>query len=257
MARSLFNLDAQVLSGFTMLVQSERGGGKTHLIGDALRHEKQFGPVRYLNIAGEDGGLTLAGMGLGESGVTIDTWEDFLEEMKELAAHPVQALGLDSLYALFERIVFKQTKGAVPRIPSADEMKRGVENDWPQIYNLLKLVGPALRRASKYVIAACPSDTTRDPMALDGGVRPTHIGPDLPKGATNIIIGAFDFGGIIRLDVRGPESVTRSVSFMKDNRTVGLRQRIPNEITKAIVLPKEGGWLAIKTAIETGAKGKA
>lgn len=252
MLERLFDLDKQSMNGFTVFVQGERGCGKTHLVGDMLRTEQAVGKVLLINVAGEDGTYTCQGLGLGKAGVNVETWDEFIELTNELTKAPYQAIGLDSVYALYRKAVYKITGGKLPKIPTKEELKRGELNDYPEIYRLMEMVAPALRRSAKYVMATCPSDTTRDPLDLTIGITPTHIGPDLPKGAINIMWGSFDFGGIIRVSVVGKGQVKRRISFTKDNLTVGLKQRIPCEITSDIDLPASGGWTAIKTAIEKG-----
>ena len=61
MARHKFNLDEQILDSYTFLVHGGRGSGKTHLVGDMLKYEQQYGQVRLINVKGEDGALSHRG----------------------------------------------------------------------------------------------------------------------------------------------------------------------------------------------------
>jgi len=65
------------------MVHGGRGAGKTHLMGDFLKTESKNGLVRFINVVGEDGGLTLRGMGLGDVGEDIDSLKDFNDALTE------------------------------------------------------------------------------------------------------------------------------------------------------------------------------
>ena len=88
--RKKFNLDASELDGYSIMVHGGRGSGKTYLAGDFLKTEMAHGPVRYVNIVGEDGELTLRGMGIGENGEHIDSLDDFNAAMAEYEKMKVQ-----------------------------------------------------------------------------------------------------------------------------------------------------------------------
>src|SRR3990167_2192174 len=77
--RTKFNLNLATLDHFTVLLQGVYIVGKTHLLGDMLRYESQFGPVRFCNSEGEDGWMTISGMNLGEIGETVQNYKDMLD----------------------------------------------------------------------------------------------------------------------------------------------------------------------------------
>src|SRR3990167_2629559 len=144
--RKKFNLDLQELDGYSILVHGGRGAGKTHLMGDFLKTEAVNGPVRYINVVGEDGGLTLRGMGLGDVGEDIDSLKDFTDALADYEKAKVHAIGVDSSHAL-SRWIMRKVTGS-DRLP---EIKTG-SNEWGdyhmQSYNTMM----ALRRAAKMIM---------------------------------------------------------------------------------------------------------
>src|SRR2546422_4719959 len=82
--RTKLNMDLQTLDSFTMLIHGDRASGKTALAGDMLLYELQKGgDVRFINVKGEDGTLTLRGMGLGDRGETVENYADFNEVLND------------------------------------------------------------------------------------------------------------------------------------------------------------------------------
>lgn len=242
MARKKFNLDTAELDGYTLLVHGGRASGKTYLVGDFLKTESAFGPVRFLNIVGEDGNLTLRGMGLGDVGEHIESHKDFMDALKEYQEKKVHALGVDSIHALSRWIMQKVTGS--DRLP---EIRTGT-NEWGEFHQHSYNTYMAVRRAAKLIMCTCPSDKSVEQLS-----GKTFVTPDLPGRQAAGSAGWFDFVGYIEA-TNTASGVTRTFN-MAPNATVIVRQRLPKQISQAIPLPQgPGGWQAIKDAIEKGWK---
>ena len=240
--RKKFNLDTQELDGYSIMVHGGRGAGKTHLMGDFLKTEAKLGPVRYINVVGEDGGLTLRGMGLGEVGEDIDSFKDFNDALIEYAATKVHAIGVDSIHAL-SRWIMRKVTGS-DRLP---EIKQGT-NEWGEFHQHSYNTYMTLRRAAKMIMCTCPSDKSVEQLS-----GKTFVTPDLPGRQAAGSAGWFDFVGY--LEATNTTSGVARTFNMTPNNTIIVRQRLPKQITSAITLPNgHGGWVAIKAAIEAGWK---
>ena len=237
--RKRFNLDQSELHGYTMLVHGGRASGKTHLAGDFLRTEAARGPVRFINVEGEDGYLTLRGMGLGEAGETVESYQDFYDAITEYAKAGTHALAVDSLHAL-SRWVMRKVTGS-DRLP---EIKRE-SNEWGELHHLMHNLMMMLRRSARYVMCTCPSDRSVEQLS-----QKTYITPDLPGREAAGSAGWFDFVGYLEAVPMGPGRIQRTLS-MTPNANIIVRQRLPKQITAPIVLPEgNGGWKIISDTIE-------
>lgn len=253
--RTKFNLDTQILNGFSLMVHADRAVGKTHLLGDALATEMTIGPVKYINVAGEDGMLTISAMGLGNVGETITEYKDFIEITEEYAKSPLQAIALDSL-PMLAKLAMRQVTGSdrLPVIPNRDQLRAGMTNEWPEVHRLMESAIVKLKRAAKYVLVAAASDKAMDMLDMSGKGTPTLIAPNLPGKEASDSAGWFDFVGYMQLKHTRPGEFKRTFSMVPDGVT-RVRQRVPNLITTAIELPVgRGGWVAIKTAIESASR---
>lgn len=222
-----------------VLVHGGRASGKTYLQGDFLCTEMKNGPVRFINVAGEDGALTLRGMGLGEVGETIESYKDFMEAITEYTGLHLQALAVDSAHALSRWIMQKVTKS--DRLPEI----RKESNEWGELHHISYNTYLALRRAAKYVMCSCPSDKSVEQLS-----GKTLITPDLPGRQAAGCAGWFDFVGYLEATPIGPNDIQRRF-MMTPNASVIVRQRLPKQITEPIIIPTgPGGWNAIKTHIE-------
>jgi hypothetical protein len=225
--------------------------GKTHLVGDMLRTEREHGPVLYVNIAGEDGYLTISRMGLGEVGVTVETYDDLMTLIQEAAKTPYRAIGVDSLHALAQLAKDKVTGGnREPLIPSGDQLRRGAKNEWPDVHrNMLNAVR-GLRRLGDRILVTCAIDKAADPLDLSGSMRLTRIAPDLPGKEATMATGWFDFVGVLSVQAHTPTDAYRVLDFRPDG-VVQVRQRLPRPITDVIKIPTGGGaWAAILRTLE-------
>jgi hypothetical protein len=243
LARKKFNLDKSELDGYSILVHGGRASGKTHLTGDFLRTESAFGPVRFINVAGEDGQLTLRGMGLGEVGETIESYADFADAMKEYQEKlKLQALGIDSIHAL-SRWIMRKVTGS-DRLPEI----RKESNEWGELHHTSYNTFMSVRRAAKLVMCTCPSDKSVEQLS-----GKTFITPDLPGRQAAGSAGWFDFVGYIEATPT-PSGINRTFNMTPNALTI-VRQRLPKQITEPVKLPiGQGGWQAIKDAIEKGWK---
>lgn len=240
--RKRFNLDTAELDGYTLLVHGGRASGKTYLVGDFLKTESAFGSVRFLNIVGEDGNLTLRGMGLGDIGEHIESHADFMEALKEFEAKKVHALGVDSIHAL-SRWIMRKVVGS-DRLPEI----RKESNEWGDLHHTSYNTFMAVRRAAKIIMCTCPSDKSVEQLS-----GKTFITPDLPGRQAAGSAGWFDFVGYLEA-TNTANGVTRTFNMVPNN-TIIVRQRLPKQITQSINLPQGlGGWQIIKNSIEQGWK---
>jgi hypothetical protein len=241
--RHKFNLDLAQVDTILMLVHGGYAAGKSHFIGDFLRTEATNGLVRYLNIRGEDGQMSLASLGLGEVGETVETFADFEEAITEYSKLGLRALGVDSVKAL-SRVVMQHVLGE-DRLPVVG----GNTNEWSPIHFTMERVSNMLRRAAPYVVCACPSDKSVN--QLDGK---TYITPDLPGRQAAGSAGWFDFVAYLQSDTTGPGTVMRKL-ILAPNTKIITRQRLPHPITNDVVVPTGGGgWTRFMNAVHEAMK---
>lgn len=237
--RRKFNLDQSELDGYMILVHGGRAAGKTYLAGDFLKEESQYGPVRFINVVGEDGYLTLRGMGLGDVGDSVDSYQDFMELLKEYKSLNVHAIAVDTIHALSRWIMRKVTGG--DRLPIIAKES----NEWGDLHHSTYNLHMSLRHAAKMVLCTCPSDKSVEQLS-----GKTYITPDLPGRQAAGSAGWYDFVGYLEATAVGPNNIQRSF-LMTPNSTVIVRQRLPRQITAPIKLPQgAGGWKVIKETIE-------
>lgn len=236
------DLDNIALDDIRVLIHSIRAGGKTHLLGDMLKYERDFGDVAYVNTDGE-GLMTIRGIGLGKIAYSIETLKDFKELMAQFAKKPLHAMGVDSLQVL-ERMVMLAVTGTADRSPISTKDK----NEWVDIGREFNNALASMWRATRLLVCTAPSALNLDPITNN----PRVISPDLSGQRALGCAGYFEYVGYIKMMVTGPGKVKRSIQFAPDGVTL-VRQQIPNAIQHDIPLPDgPGGWLAIKTAIQKG-----
>lgn len=241
--RQKLQLDLQTLDSFTMLIHGDRASGKTALAGDMLATElKAGGEVRFINVKGEDGTLTLRGMGLGDRGETVENYADFDACLNDYAKLGLIGLAVDSLAALNQWVAYKVC--GAERMPVIDRNKPA--NEWGDLHREMNNLAMRLRRTAKYVICTCPSDKSTN--QLTGKI---YITPDLPGREAAGSAGWFDFVGYMRAEPSGPSKIRRTVDFRPNNEVI-VRQRLPlgKAISDLITIPEgAGGWNVIKTEI--------
>jgi hypothetical protein len=219
-----------------MLVHGINASGKTRFIGDFLATEAKNGKVKYINVRGEDGALTLKGMGLGNVGENVESYDDYDQVLDEcIKANDVVGLGVDSLEPLNRWVRAKLFKS--DRMPSSPD-------EWQVLHRTMANLMTKQRRAAKYVVCACVSDKSTDQVT--GSIT---ITPDLPGREARGSAGWFDFVAYIQASVKGPGVVER-ILVLTPNNTITVRQRLPKQIAKDLVLPDgAGGWGVFKNAI--------
>lgn len=236
------DLDHLKLEELRVLVHSIRAGGKTHLVGDFLKYESQFGPVAYVNTDGE-GLMTIKGIGLGSVGYKVETLKDFRDLMAEFSKNRLHALGVDSLQVL-ERMVKAAVLGTTERSPISGKEK----NEWVDIGREFDNALACMWKATRLLMCTAPSAINQDPITNN----PRMISPDLSGQRALGCAGYFEYVGYIKMLVVGKGKVKRCIQFAPDGVTL-VRQQIPNSITEDIELPDgPGGWKIIKDRIQKG-----
>jgi len=243
MAWKKLNLDIVSLDRLAVLFHGAYAVGKTHFEGDFLREAVKAGKkARFINLAGEDGYMTLGRMGLGEIGMQIESVEDFTAAIGDCVKEGVQALAVDSLPA-YSDLVRLKLFGSV-RDP--DPVKDGERAR--MLWSILKREtrnGVILSRMVPHVLWVSAHDKGEDP--IEGG---KSITPDLVGQQARASIGWFDFVGHMRAQTVSPTKVNRWIDVAPDER-VATRQRLPSPILDKIVIPEGGGgWSAFIHAVE-------
>lgn len=234
--REKFSLDLKTdeLEKTIMLVHGGYAAGKTHLLADFLKHYSAQGPVRFINIVGEDGYLSAQTFGLGLVGETVDTYDSLIQALADAKKDKCVAVAVDSMKQA-SKIAMSHIVGS-DRLPSVG----GNTNEWGAVHHAMELLTNKMRQSAPFVLAVCPSDKSVN--QLDGK---TYVTPDLPGREAAGSAGWFDFVGFLSADVQGPNKVVRKVKFAPNN-TVLTRQRLPRPIIADIELPEgEGGWKKI------------
>ena len=250
--RSKFNLNLTNLETPSMLVQGVPNCGKTHLGGDMLKYESQYGPVRFINIKGEDGWASIAHMDLGDVGVTVDSAKDVRELAAEFARDKVHAVVLDGGRLLFNLILIEQVQSAPAtatevRLPDARYDGEKSKGYWSQGRFQMEQTITLLKTSVKVLMLTVTSQ--QDVHEITGQKQ---IAPDVYGKMGSGLIGLFDFSGYVSASVMGLGKVERRVSFEVRN-DVQTRQRLAYPLKDTIVLPDGlGGWKKIKEALAAG-----
>lgn len=241
--RQILNLNLKSLERFTMLLHGGYGVGKTGLLGDMLRYEAKNGPVRYVNIAGEDGYLSIANLGLGEIGETVDTLKDFKEAMAEYRKLGLAALAIDG-GKQFGQLCIKDVCG--DRAPKVG----GNSDDWSRIHREFESTIASLRSVAPVVVMASSSDRSLDQISGQ-----TSLTPDMPGRQAAGVGGQFDFVFVVRAQALSPTKVRRWIVTSPEANTV-IRQRLPKALPGEIEIPEGGGgWEKLKKAMDEAMKG--
>lgn len=249
--RQTFNLDLQSLDRFMDLVYGAYSVGKTFHLGDFLLHEVKQGPALFINIAGQDGQLAVAHMGLDGAGVkgwTLETYKDVLEAVDELTAHPVHALGIDGVKEMAWGAVFHELgEERLPLINLSKEGEGPQKNEWGDVHLAAGRLYRRLRACAKIVMANAPADMSVDNLT---DKKKRWIVPDLPGKQSFDIIGYFDFVGYMSAKVMSPGVLRRTITYTP-NEVSRVRARLPRAITRDIEVPiGPGGWAKVKGIFE-------
>lgn len=244
-ARKKLNLDLADLNRLGVLIHGAYGSGKTHFEGDFLRWAINQGKkARFINIIGEDGYLSLAGMGLGELGEAVETEADFNEAVTAAAKDKVDALAVDSLPA-FANLVLRGFFSGQLRYPDASVDGERARMLWGQLK--MRTMGAVLRtrEACPYVLWVSAHDKGEDP--IEGGKQ---ITPDMVGKQALGCIGWFDLVAHLRAQTMGPGKVRRWLEIAPSEK-VATRQRLPSVLTEDIPIPEGGGgWHNLFAAMQ-------
>ena len=250
--RQRFNLNVADLKRPSVLIQGIPNSGKTHLAGDMLRTEQEFGPVRFINIKGEDGWQSIAHMGLGDIGITVDAATDVRELAGEFVRDKVHAAVLDGARLLYGLLLVAMVQSdpkcaTEVRLPDARFDGEKSKGYWSQARFQMEQTITLLKTSVNVLMATTVS--AQDVHEITGLKQ---IAPDIYGKMGSGLIGLFDFSGYIKAEVIGPGRSQRTVSFEVRN-DVQTRQRLAFPLKDPIVLPEGfGGWQKIKTALAGG-----
>jgi hypothetical protein len=238
--RKRFNLDLSTLDEMMILIHGGYGKGKTHLGGDMLRTEMAHGPVKYINVRGEDGFTSIARFGLGDVAETCEDYNDLKAVRDELRQKPARAVVLDSAKQVGSLIAKSITGSDRPLRTGNTNNEYGPFN-W-EIDHFFK----SLRGCAQVFMVICPSDKSVD--QLSGDILWT---PDLPGRNAVGSAGWFDFVFVLDAKVIGPNKVARRLITGPESNIV-TRTRLPQPLPTQIEVPEGGGgWQKLRTAIET------
>ena len=244
--RHKLNLGLTTLERLALLLYGGYGAGKTHLQGDFLTwaKEQKRGPVAFLNIAGEDGYLSLNNFDLSKDIVeTVETVEDFRGALADFAKGKVFALAVDGATAYYD-LLLKSFFGSV-RYPDPKIDGERAKMVWGQLTMGMKDAVTESKAAVPYVFWVAPHDKGEDSVTGEKGTT-----PDLPGKLSRVIAGKFDFVGHLKAETLGPTQVKRRVSFQPSPNMI-TRQRGTHQITADIQIPEgKGGWKAIMDGLE-------
>jgi len=232
--REKFSLDLKTatLEKTIMLIHGGYASGKTYLIADFLKYYSKEGPVKFINVAGEDGYLSAQSFGLGNIGETVTTYDDLIACLNDAKKEKCVAIGVDSM-KMASKLAMAHVIGSSDRMPSVG----GNGNEWGSVHFAMENITNRMRNAAPWVLCVCPSDKSVN--QLDGR---TYVTPDLPGREAAGSAGWFDFVGFLSADVVGPGKIQRKVKFAPNN-TILTRQRLPRPIVNDIELPEgEGSW---------------
>jgi hypothetical protein len=225
--------------GGTFLLHGPYGAGKTNLIGDMLATEAGEGPVRFINLKGEDGYLSImpeiVGMAEGE---TAAEYDDLLAALGDAKKAGVRAIGIDGFHRLYS-FVYRKLFGS-DRMPSIG----GQRNEWGDAHKLAGDLMDMLRYYAPIVVVSSASDKSMDQLRGE-----THTTPNFPGQMAAGVGGRFDFVFYLDSEVIGPSKIKRTLRTAPVSKMV-VRYRLPRPLPPSIELPDgKGGWTLIVDAI--------
>lgn len=242
MTRAALDLASPTLDRITLMIHGGYAVGKTYLLGDMLKTEMEKGPVKFVNIAGEDGYASIKHLalppGVGETVETLRDAQDALAEYRKLNV-PLAALGIDGGKWLYRAVMAHETGGA--RLPTVG----GQGNEWGEIHFLADNLFKSLRYVAPVVMVTTTSDKSVE--QLSGRTMTT---PDLPGRAAAGMASMFDFVFYMEATPMGGGKTKRVVRTEPDIRTV-VRYRTPRPPPSQIEMPDgPGGWKKLYEAIQ-------
>jgi len=237
--RTKLNLDLISLDRFTILLHGGPSVGKTHLMGDALATYKEAGgKVRFLNIKGEDGFSTVAGMGLGDIAETVESVKDFEEAISEYKREGLAALGIDGGPVFYRQIMQSIAGDRLPRVG-------GNSNEWGEIH----FKGTKLLTDLHYVAPVVMMSALTD-LSMDQITGETKRTPDFPGRMAAGIAGLFDFVFYMETQITGPTSMKRILYLQPILKTI-IRARSPRPLPASLEIPVgRGGWTLLYETLQ-------
>ena len=244
MARSPIVAQTQ-FEGGTFLLHGPYGSGKTHLIGDMLHTEAEQGPVRLINMKGEDGFLSIKPEIITEAeGETVADLDDLNAALADAKKAGVRAIGIDGFHRLYS-FVYKKVLGA-DRTPSIG----GTRNEWGDCHKVAGDLMDMLRYYAPIVVVSSASDKSLDQLRGE-----THTTPNFPGQMAAGVGGRFDFVFYLESEVIGPSKIRRKLITAPVSKMV-VRYRLPRPLPPSIELTDgSGGWALVVNAINQAMKG--
>lgn len=249
--RQKLNLSSTTLGKATFLIHGNYGTGKTFFMGDMLKEEGKVGPVRYINIKGEDGSASVQGLGLEELNntypneiparfyaETVENLADFKEAVGEYKKiKNLRAVGIDGGQHLY-RLIMRDVAG--DRLPEVG----GNRNEWGEIHFKGINLFTELHYLAPIVVVTSSSDKSVDQIRGE-----THLTPDMPGRMAAGIAGLFDCVFVLNARVLGPGRIQRILLTAPVEKVV-VRYRLPRPLPDTIELPDgPGGWKKVWDAI--------
>jgi hypothetical protein len=226
-------------TGGTFMLHGPYGSGKTHLLGDMLQTEAGEGPVRLINLKGEDGYMSIHSeiLSLAE-GETCADWADLEGALTDAKKAGVRAIGIDGFHRIYP-MVYKSLFGT-DRTPSIG----GQTNEWGAAHKKAGDLMDTLRYYAPIVVVSSASDKSMDQLRGE-----THTTPNFPGQMAAGVGGRFDFVFYLDSEVVGPSKIKRTLRTAPVSKMV-VRYRLPRPLPPSIDLPDgPGGWKLIVNAI--------
>ena len=194
--------------------------------------------MRFLNVKGEDGYLSIANFGLGNVGETVDTLDDFVKALAEYKTEKLRALAIDGGKHLGKLVIKAVCNDRLPSVGRNSD-------DWTQIHRKFEDVFNSLRYVAPIVIMASSSDRSMDQISGE-----LSLTPDMPGRQAAGVAGMFDFVFILKALATGPDRVKRSIETAPVANTI-IRQRLPRPLPASIEIPEGGGgWKKLVDAMQ-------
>lgn len=248
--RKRMNLDMVSLDSLSFLAMGDYGSGKTHLGGDFLRWVVGQGKKPYfLNLAGQDGYLVLAGMGLGEAGETVETMADYQAALADVKKEGVYGLVVDGLWDLLRFRIIEEL-GEL-RYPDPKKDGERAKMLWGQFKMSTCHAVMMAKGAAPYTFFTSPIDKGENTVTGGTGT----ITPDLVGKSAFAASGWFDFVAYMTSQQMGPGRIQRKMTLSAGN-LARTRQRLPKEIQGDIIIPEgKGGWEEFYKRVQLSMKG--
>ncbi|UOF78752.1 AAA domain [Caudoviricetes sp.] len=241
--------------GGSILIHGTNNAGKTKLAGAAAKHESQFGTVLFGSLDLEQGHSSCADLGLDSENLgyqalyRIDSMADLDEFLALCEKTKPRLIVIDSLKAMYDYIIAAKTGGDRP--PHAGQSS---SNEWPTIHLWMNNRMNRIRKAAKFVIFTCPSDTGASKIKeIETGIeQKVKITPDMQGKFAEGCVTWFNLVGYLMVDTIKKGAATeirRTLSFLPSNAYV-TRQRMPKTLTGLIEVPEGNPGAAWKEILK-------